>query len=139
MGKAKHTNKRAGDERRSYLTKREALIDSDVHFVEIDLLRAHEPMPFTGHLPADYRIFIRRRELGRKAHLYLFSARQPIPCFPLPLLPGDAEPQVDLGALLHELYDRARYKLVIDYRQLPTPLLLEADVTWAADCLAASL
>lgn len=134
-----HTNKRAGDERRSYLEKRAALIDSDVHFVELDLLRAYDPMPFTEHLTADYRIFIRRRELGRKAHLYVFSLRQPIPTFPLPLLPGDPEPRVDLGAILHDLYDRARYKLVIDYAQPPTPALIDADAVWAAAYLATAL
>ena len=99
-----HTNKRAGDERRSYLEKRAALIDSTVHFVEIDLLRAHEPMPFAGRPVTDYRIFIHRRELGRRAHLYPFVLRQPIPSFPLPLLPDDPEPWVDLGAILHALY-----------------------------------
>lgn len=131
-----HTNKRAGDERQSYLQKREALINSDVHFVEIDFLRAYQPMPFTEHLPADYRIFIRRRELGRKAHLYAFSLRQAIPQFPLPLLPGDAEPVVDLGTILHDLYDRARYRLIIDYSKPPVPNLNEADATWAASALA---
>ena len=131
-----HTNKRAGDERRSYLEKRTALIDSAVHFVEIDLLRTHEPMPFTGHIAADYRIFIRRRELGRRAHLYVFTLRQPIPTFPLPLLPGDPEPLVDLGAILHDLYDRARYKLVIDYGQPPMPVLGDADAAWAQRCVA---
>jgi len=131
-----HTNKKAGDERRSYIEKREALIDSDVHFVEIDLLRAYTPMPFTEHLTADYRIFIRRRELGRKAHLYTFSVREPIPTFPLPLLPNDQEPLVDLGTLLHDLYDRARYRLVIDYTKPPVPQLSKEDAAWAADCLA---
>ena len=134
-----HTNKRAGDERRSYLEKRAALIDSDVHFIEIDLLRAYAPMPYTEHLAADYRIFIRRRELGRKAHLYVFSVRQAIPTFPLPLLPGALEPRVDLGAILQDLYDRARYKLVIDYTQPPAPALTDADAVWAADCLASTL
>lgn len=132
-----HTNKRAGDERRSYLQKREALIDSDVHFVEIDLLRAHQPMPYTEHRLADYRIFIHRREMRRKAHLYPFTVQQAVPTFPLPLLPGDQEPQVDLGALLHELYDRARYRLVIDYSQPPTPSLNDEDAAWATACLAA--
>ena len=134
-----HTNKRAGDERRSYLEKRAALIDSAVHFVEIDLLHAHEPMPFSGHVAADYRIFIRRRELGRRAHLYAFTLRQPIPTFPLPLLPGDPEPSVDLGAILHDLYDRARYKLVIDYGQPPASPLGEADAAWAERCVATAL
>ncbi|HRW49254.1 MAG TPA: DUF4058 family protein [Caldilinea sp.] len=131
-----HTNKRAGDERRSYLQKREALIDSDVHFVEIDLLRAHPPMPYTEHRLADYRIFIHRREMNRKAHLYPFTVQQPIPTFPLPLLPGDQEPLVDLGALLHELYDRARYRLVIDYGNPPAPALTDEDAAWAAASLA---
>lgn len=131
-----HTNKQAGDERRSYIKKCEALIDSDVHFVEIDLLRAYTPMPFTEHLTADYRIFIRRRELNRKAHLYTFSVRQPIPIFPLPLLPNDQEPLVDLGSLLHEVYARARYRLVIDYTKPPVPQLSKEDAAWAADCLA---
>lgn len=133
-----HTTKQAGDERRSYIKKREALIDSDVHFVEIDLLRAYTPMPFTEHLRVDYRIFIRRRELNRKAHLYTFNVRDPIPLFPLPLLPDDQEPLVDLGTLLHEVYDRARYRLVIDYSKPPTPQLEPADAAWAADCLAAA-
>ena len=133
-----HTNKQAGDERRSYIKKREALIDSDVHFVEIDLLRAYPPMPFTEHLTADYRIFIRRRELNRQAHLYAFTVRDPIPLFPLPLLPDDQEPLVDLGTLLHEVYDRARYRLVIDYSKPPSPQLEPADAAWAADCLAAA-
>lgn len=132
-----HTNKRTGEERRSYLQKREALIDSDVHFVEIDLLRAHPPMPYTEHLSADYRIFVHRREMRRKAHLYPFTVQQAIPTFPLPLLPDDQEPQVDLGALLHDLYDRARYRLVIDYSKPPTPVLRDDDAAWATACLAA--
>ena len=131
-----HTNKRAGDERRSYLEKRAALIDSAVHFVEIDLLRAHEPLPFAGRPGADYRIFIHRRELGRRAHLYPFVLRQPIPSFPLPLLPDDPEPRVDLGVTLRALYDRARYKLVIDYRQPPAPPLNAEDAAWATNCVA---
>ncbi len=43
-----HTNKRAGDERRSYLEKRAALIDSAVHFVEIDLFAPTSPCPSPG-------------------------------------------------------------------------------------------
>lgn len=131
-----HTNKRAGDERQSYLEKRETFIDSEVHFIEIDLLRAYDPMPYVEHRTADYRIFVRRRELRRRAHLYAFSVRQPLPIFPLPLLPDDQEPLVDLGHLLHELYDRARYRLVIDYNKPPVPQLSKEDAAWAADCLA---
>lgn len=96
-------------------------------------------MPYTEHLAADYRIFIRRHKLGRKAHLYVFSVRQAIPTFPLPLLPGALEPPAfDLGAILQDLYDRARYKLAIDYTHT-APALTDADAVWAADCLATPL
>ncbi len=131
------TNKRPGPDRDSYLRKREAFLDADVHFVEIDMLRLWEPMPYTTTgAPSDYRIFIRRKERLHKAYLYPFAIRHAIPVFPLPLLPDDQEPLVDLGALLHNVYDRARYKLIIDYAKPPIPALSKTDAAWAADHLA---
>ena len=130
-----HTNKRGGMERASYLEKRDAFIKSELNFVEIDLLRAGQAMPYTDHVTADYRIFVRRSEKLARGYLYSFSVRQPIPRFPQPLLPDDQEPLVDLGALLQSVYDRARYKLVIDYQKPPEPPLKEADAAWAAECL----
>lgn len=132
-----HTNKRAGDERKSYLQKRKEYLSNDVHFVEIDLLRAGEPMPYTEHIPADYRIAIRRREHPLQMQLYPFFVRKPIPIFSLPLLPDDDEPPVDLGALLQNVYDRARYRLVIDYSKPPEPRLRPEDMEWAQGCLTA--
>ena len=41
-------NKRPGRGRRTYETKRERVLSSSTHLVEIDLLRAHEPMPILG-------------------------------------------------------------------------------------------
>jgi hypothetical protein len=126
-----HTNKRAGIERQSYLEKREALLGADVNFVEIDLLRAWEPMPYTQpSTDHHYRIFIHRKERPTKAYLYQFNVRAPIPVFALPLLPDDEEPLVDLGALLQNVYDRARYRLIVDYTQPPKPRLNPADTTW---------
>jgi len=130
-----HTNKRAGDERKSYLQKRKEFLNSDVHLVEIDLLRAWQPMPYTEHLAADYRIFLRRREQPLRALIYAFFVQQAIPLFPLPLLPDDQEPLIDLGALLQNVYDRARYKLVLDYNKPPEPRLRPEDAEWAARCL----
>ena len=93
---------------------------------------------FSHQRTADYRIFIRRRELGRRAHLYAFGLRKPIPTFPLPLLAGDQEPLVDLGSILHDLYARARYWLIIDYNKPPIPTLTEEDAAWATTCLTMS-
>lgn len=132
-----HTNKRAGSDRESYLQERELFLDSDVHFVEIDLLRAYNPMPYTERIRRGrYRIFIHRRRERDRAFVYGFGVRDAIPVFPLPLLPDDPEPSIDLGALLQNLFDRARYDLIINYTEPPSPELNAEDAAWFQQRLA---
>jgi len=57
--------------------------------------------------------------------------RDPIPDFPVPLLPPDPEVTVPLNQLMHELYGRAGYDLAINYRQPLDPPLAPADMEWA--------
>ncbi len=130
-------NKRPGEGRRLYETKRLTILGTLTHLVEIDLLRAYEPMPVYGDgRQAHYRILVSRSNHRPRADLYTFSVRDPIPIFKLPLRRGDEEPLVDLGRLLHELYDRAGYDLSVDYRQEPVPPLEGEDAAWAATLLA---
>lgn len=128
-----HSNKQS--DRKTYLSQREKTLNTFVNFVEIDLLRAGPPMPYTEEANSHYRLFIRRSEEATAARLYPFSVRQPIPTFPLPLRPDDQEPIVDLGALLQSVYDRAGYDLILDYTKPPTPPLEEGDGAWAAEIL----
>lgn len=131
------TNKVSKDGREQYLQKRSQVLLSRRNLVEIDLLRAGEPMPVLGQVvPSDYRILISRGHQRPKAQLYGFSLRQPIPQFPLPLLPHEKEPDVDLNAILHALYERARFDLRLDYGQQPLPPLAERDITWASELIA---
>jgi hypothetical protein len=130
------TNKRPGEGREQYLRKRTSVLGSLTHLVEIDLLRAGEPMPilrWSGR--SDYRILVSRGEQRPRAHLLPFSVRQPIPGFSLPLQPGDEEPEVDLNGLLHALYDRAGFDLRIDYRGDPEPPLAGTDAEWSGSLL----
>jgi Protein of unknown function (DUF4058) len=129
-------NKQPGPGREKYLRKRLEIFSTYTHLVEIDLLRAWPPMPFAGTAQAShYRILIRRGEEGSRARLYPFNLQAAIPLFPLPLQAGDAEPIIDLGALLQQLYLEARYRLRLDYSQSPTPALDEANAKWAAQIL----
>jgi hypothetical protein len=115
-------NKRKGEGRTAYETKRQTVLGSLSHLVEIDLLRGGKPMAMSGDdTAADYRILVSRRQLRPTAELYGFSLLQPIPSFPLPLLAGDAEPWVDLQTILNGVHDRAFYDARIDYRQPPPP------------------
>ena len=134
-----YSNKVPGRDREAYLAKREELLRTSVGFVELDLLRAGQPLPYTEAAASDYRLFIRRRQQPFHARLYPFGVRQRIPTFALPLLPDDTEPKVDLGALIRAVYERAGYDLVIDYAQPPVPPLRDEDAAWAAETLKADL
>lgn len=126
------SNKLAGQGREQYERKRQRVLSSRTHLVEIDLLRSGQPMPVLGNgHAAQYRILVSREQVRPRADLLPFTVRQPIPDFPLPLLPGDEELNVPLNALLHDLYDRAGYDLRIDYRAEPVPPLGEEDARWA--------
>ena len=127
------TNKLPGEGRRLYEAKRVNVLSSMTHLIEIDLLRAGAPMPMrTDNAPPfDYSIVVSRAHQRPKAEVRLFRLRQPIPSFPVPLRPQEPEPVLDLNGILHDLYDRAGYDIVIDYRVPLTPPLGSDDAAWA--------
>ncbi len=126
-------NKRPGTGRRVYLEKREVILSTRTSLVEIDLLRGGEPMPTRGPaVVSDYSILVSRPHRRPKADLIAFGVRDPIPKFSLPLRRGEEEPEVDLGRVLHALYDRASYDLRIDYLREAVPPLAGADAEWAS-------
>ena len=111
-------NKRPGEGRNAYENKRQRVLGSSTHLVEIDLLRAGEPMLVFGDgMQNDYRILVSRAENLPQADLYAFNLQDSIPSFALPLRTADSEPLVDLQSLLTGIYDCAGYDLVIDYSQ----------------------
>lgn len=130
------TNKIHAEKREQYIEKRKRIFCSMTNLVEIDLLRAGQAMPLNRKPPhSHYRILVRRGVMRTKAKLYTFGVRQPIPAIPIPLLPGDDEPTLDLCAVLHALYDRARFDLRLNYRKPPVPSLSEGDTAWAQPIL----
>lgn len=127
-------NKLHAEGRQIYEEKRGQVFQTRTNLVEVDLLRAGEPLVVVGpKAQSDYRILVSRGSQRPRAQLYPFNLRQPIPVFPLPLLPGDDEPDVDLGSILHALYERARFDLRLDYSQAPVPPLEQDDAEWARD------
>ena len=125
-------NKRTGEGRNAYETKRQRVLGSSTHLVEIDFLRAGEPMLVFGDgTQNDNRILVSRAENRPQSDLYSFDLQDVIPSFLLPLQTGDSEPLVDLQSLLAGIYDRASYDLVIDYSQEPVSQLSEENAVWA--------
>jgi hypothetical protein len=127
-------NKRSGEGRDAYLQKRQRIMMSQTHLVEIDLLRGGVSLPMVGGSKSDYRILISQSDFRPKADLYAFGLRQQIPSIAVPLV-GKVSVSLDLQLLLHQIYDRARFKMAINYQQIPPPHLSEADQIWVLNLL----
>lgn len=125
--------RRGGDGRREYLKKRDEVLGTVTHLVELDLLRGGERLPIKPPVPAgDYYAVVSRYERRPRAQVYAWSLPDPLPVIPVPLMEGDGDVPLDLGAALTAVYDRARYQLSIDYAAaLQTPLPPER-VDWLA-------
>ncbi len=126
-------NKRAGgDGRREYLEKRETVLQSQAHLVELDLLRGGLRLPTTTPLPqGDYFAIVSRRQRRPRAAVYAWTIRDPLPTIPVPLKKGDPDVPLDLQAAFNTVYDRARYDLSMDYRADLQPPLSEDNAEWA--------
>jgi hypothetical protein len=125
-----------GSGRAEYIKKRLQIFKTLTNLVEIDLLRAGEPMPIVrGGGRRDYSVLVSHGAQRPHARLYTFDLREPIPNFPLPLLPGDDEPDVELNSILHAVYERARYDLVLDYSKPAIPPIAAGDAIWAQSIL----
>jgi Protein of unknown function (DUF4058) len=124
-------NKLTHEGREAYEAKRRLVFSSQTSLVEIDLLRAGEPLPPLRAGQSDYRILISAAHERPRATAYAFSVRHAIPTIPIPLRPGESEPTLPLNQLLHDLYDRASYDLAIDYSPPPVPPLQDDDADWA--------
>ncbi len=130
-------NKRSGKERDTYLDKRNSILGSVTHFVEIDLLRKWEPMPLLSQdIKTDYRILISRSDRRPRADLYAFNLPDRIPSFNLPLRAEDEEPIVDLQDLLDSIYERAGYDMKLDYAGDIVPPLAPSDRAWVEEILS---
>lgn len=111
-----------GTGRREYLAKREELLASSSHLVEIDLIRGGERLPMAESLPnAEYYAVISRANRRPVASVYGWTVRQTLPTIPIPLRLGDEDSYVDLQAAFAIVYDRARYNLSVNYHETLEP------------------
>jgi hypothetical protein len=130
------TNKRPGEGRVAYETKRQKILGSATNLIEIDLLRGGQGMPLGDPIRKPYSILVSRSVERPNAELYEFDLPDPIPSFQVPLRSGDAEPWVKLQELLNEVYTRVRLDLAIDYSQALTPNLSEQEAARVSQILS---
>jgi hypothetical protein len=126
-------NKRPGhDAYKTYRRKRRDLLRTEVHLLEIDLLRGGRRPPLETPLPtAPYFIFLSRGDRRPKVEIWPIKLSDVLPVIPVPLLEPDPDVPLDLGRALQRSYDKAAYDLRIDYSQPPPkPELTAEDADW---------
>ena len=115
-----------------YLAKRAAILRTDTHLLEIDLLRRGLRLPTVGKLlPAAYYVFL-SRTTHAKTQLWAIQLRDQLPVVPVPLLAPDPDVPLDLQAALNACFDLVGYENLLDYSKPPADLSAE-DAAWAEE------
>jgi Protein of unknown function (DUF4058) len=132
------SNKRGGGAA-EFQQKRQELLGSAAHYLEIDLLRIGERFSMTTLLPsAPYFVFLSRQERRPFVEVWPIALEATLPSIPIPLLSGDPDVQLDLGLAFRTVYDLYEYDRDIDY-SLPPVVELNADQqAWVATRLRAT-
>jgi hypothetical protein len=125
------SNKRPGPDREQYLAKRERLLGSRAHLVEIDLLRGGRPMPAADRPECPYSVLVSRAEERPRAGLWPLFLTDRLPTIPIPLRLPDEIARLDLQEVLDHVYDASGYEDYI-YEGAPEPPLAPDDAAWAA-------
>ncbi len=124
----------------AYQSKRQALLHSLAHLMEIDLLRAGtrtaielEPLP-----DASYFVFLNRNVNRSRFEIWPIRLPDPLPIVPVPLNAPDPDVALDLNRAVHAIYERAAYFRRIDYRNSPPePALSPDNARWVDEVLQA--
>jgi len=117
-------NKRMGsDGRREYLQKRDTVLLSQVHLVEVDLLRGGERLPGGRLPPTDYCVVVSRTPKRPVADPYPWRLRNPLPSIKVPLKTIDDDILLDLQTVYTTAYERAGFDYSLDYSASPVPPL----------------
>jgi hypothetical protein len=124
------SNKRGGSDRDQYVAKRNRLLGTEAHFVEIDLLRGGRPMPVEGRPRCAYSVLVSRAEDRPRAGFWPIGLRKRLPIIPIPLRRPDENARIDLQEALDHVYDAAGYEDFL-YEGKPEPPLSVKDAAWA--------
>jgi hypothetical protein len=120
----------------SFEQKRREIMNSPIHWVEIDLLRGKRVVPVPRKAGAhEYLVHVSKLGLRPRGLLYPIRLPQRLPVIPVPLKPDDPDARLDLQSVLDAAYDRVGYDLEIDYKTEPRPPLDGELARWADQLL----
>jgi hypothetical protein len=138
------TNKTPGAHGRAlYLRKQREVLRSQIHLVEIDLLRAGEhttavprDLAVARAGPFEYHVCIHHFDNLEEYFVYPIRLPEPLPEIHIPLLPDEPAIAIDLQEVFQRCYDTGPYRRRIDYHHTaPQPALGPQYTQWAAQRL----
>lgn len=116
--------------RPAFAEKRKKVIQTDVNWIEIDLLRAGTRPPEVAD-KSDYYVLLKRGLQPLPYEVWYFDLRDRLPVIAVPLRPPFDDIPLDLRFVFDEMYARAYYAESIDYTStVPAPRLAPADQQW---------
>lgn len=117
--------------RREYLARRQRILLSPVHLMEIDLLRGGRRVPMRQPLPVvPYFVLLSRAQNRPVTDVWPIRLQDPLPVVPVPLLPNDDDIPLDLQVAFASIYDLLRFDLSVDYEAPLEPPLDTEDSAW---------
>ncbi len=127
---------KANPGRQRYLRKRDRILASSVHLIEIDLLRGGKRPPMVEPYPESaYTVIVSRANLRPQSEVWPIPLDSPLPTIPIPLLPGDADASLRLQDAFSHAYDLGSFKQIIHYQQPPDRPLNEKQTEWTDNLL----
>jgi hypothetical protein len=111
--------------------KRDTMLQSNVNWVEIDLVRAGKRPPQLAN-KSDYYALLKRKNRPGPYEVWFFNLRDTMPNMTIPLQPPFDDVPLNLQAVFDEVYQRSFYANSVNYEARVTwPMLLPADEIWA--------
>lgn len=126
--------------RRIYRKQQQRRLDSDVHLIEIDLLRdgAHTiacPLSAGPKGCNDYVVCLHRAGAKNKYSLWPTSIKERLPRIEVPLAGDDKSVVIDLQPIFDRCHQSGRYELRVDYDKECTPPLSPENAKWVDELL----
>jgi hypothetical protein len=132
------TNKYPGARGRdSYMEKRQEVLSSPTHLVEVDLLRNGVPTFLReGLKPHHYAVHVSENEMRPRSKRWPILLSERLPVIEIPLKKEDGHVGIDLQRALAEAYHRGASHAVVDYSKPPVPPLTGEWDAWAKSVIA---
>jgi Protein of unknown function (DUF4058) len=125
-----HSNKSAGRGRDEYLAKQKTLLESEVHLLELDLLRAGEYTLAASQAslrarfgPFDYAASLHRGGYGRRFQAVAWTVLDRLPTLLVPLDETHPDLEIDLQPVFEHTYAECGFDRMVDYTTVPEPSL----------------